>query len=165
MGDYAASGGYYISCVADTIVAEPTTLTGSIGIFGMVPNVKELSEKIGLTYDVVKTNKYSDFGNIMRPFNQDEKTLMQMMITQGYDTFVNRCAEGRHMSKEAIEKIAEGRVWTGEAAKELGLVDVLGGIDTGFGDCCQESRNRRIYSCFLSGKTRPPFFTAQYETH
>ena len=123
MGDYA-------SCVADTIVAEPTTLTGSIGIFGMVPNVKELSEKIGLTYDVVKTNKFSDFGNIMRPFNQDEKTLMQMMITQGYDTFVNRCAEGRHMSKEAIEKIAEGRVWTGEAAKELGLVDVLGGIDT-----------------------------------
>ena len=130
MGDYAASGGYYISCVADTIVAELTTLTGSIGIFGMVPNVKELSEKIGLTYDVVKTNKFSDFGNIMRPFNQDEKTLMQMMITQGYDTFVNRCAEGRHMSKEAIEKIAEGRVWTGEAAKELGLVDVLGGIDT-----------------------------------
>ena len=130
MGDYAASGGYYISCVADTIVAEPTTLTGSIGIFGMVPNVKELSEKIGLTYDVVKTNKFSDFGNIMRPFNQNEKTLMQMMITQGYDTFVNRCAEGRHMSKEAIEKIAEGRVWTGEAAKELGLVDVLGGIDT-----------------------------------
>ena len=130
MGDYAASGGYYISCVADTIVAEPTTLTGSIGIFGMVPNVKGLSEKIGLTYDVVKTNKFSDFGNIMRPFNQDEKTLMQMMITQGYDTFVNRCAEGRHMSKEAIEKIAEGRVWTGEAAKELGLVDVLGGIDT-----------------------------------
>ena len=130
MGDYAASGGYYISCVADTIVAEPTTLTGSIGIFGMVPNVKELSEKIGLTYDVVKTNKFADFGNIMRPFNQDEKTLMQMMITQGYDTFVSRCAEGRHMPKEAIEKIAEGRVWTGEAARELGLVDELGGIDT-----------------------------------
>ena len=130
MGDYAASGGYYISCVADTIVAEPTTLTGSIGIFGMIPNAKELSEKIGLTYDVVKTNKFADFGNIMRPFNEDEKTLMQMMITQGYDTFVSRCAEGRNMTKEAIEKVAEGRVWTGEAAKELGLVDELGGIDT-----------------------------------
>ena len=129
MGDYAASGGYYISCVADTIVAEPTTLTGSIGIFGMMPNAKELSEKIGLTYDVVKTNKFADFGNIMRPFNEDEKTLMQMMITQGYDTFVSRCAEGRNMTKEAIEKVAEGRVWTGEAAKELGLVDELGGID------------------------------------
>ena len=130
MGDYAASGGYYISCVADTIVAEPTTLTGSIGIFGMIPNAKELSEKIGLTYDVVKTNKFADFGNIMRPFNEDEKTLMQMMITQGYDTFVSRCAEGRNITKEAIEKVAEGRVWTGEAAKELGLVDELGGIDT-----------------------------------
>lgn len=130
MGDYAASGGYYISCVADTIVAEPTTLTGSIGIFGMIPNAKELSEKIGLTYDVVKTNKFADFGNIMRPFNEDEKTLMQMMITQGYDTFVSRCAEGRNITKEAIEKVAEGRVRTGEAAKKLGLVDELGGIDT-----------------------------------
>ena len=129
MGDYAASGGYYISCIADTIVAEPTTLTGSIGIFGMVPNVKELTDKVGLTYDVVKTNKFADFGNIMRPFNNDEKALMQMMITQGYDTFVTRCAEGRHMTKKAIEKIAEGRVWTGETAKELGLVDELGGID------------------------------------
>ena len=129
MGGYAASGGYYISCVADTIVAEPTTLTGSIGIFGMIPNVKELTEKIGVTYDVVKTNQYSDFGNIMRPFNEGEKELLQMMITQGYDTFVTRCADGRHMTKEAIEKIAEGRVWTGETAKELGLVDELGGID------------------------------------
>ena len=110
MGDYAASGGYYISCVADTIVAEPTTLTGSIGIFGMVPNVKELSEKIGLTYDVVKTNKFSDFGNIMRPFNEGEKALLQMTITEGYNTFIGRCAEGRHMTKEAIEKIAEGSV-------------------------------------------------------
>ena len=129
MGDYAASGGYYISCVADTIVAEPTTLTGSIGIFGIIPNVKGLTDKIGLRYDVVKTNKYADFWNIMRPFNEDERSLLQMMITEGYDTFVSRCAEGRHMTKEAIEKIAEGRVWTGETAKKLGLVDELGGID------------------------------------
>ena len=129
MGDYAASGGYYISCVADTIVAEPTTLTGSIGIFGIIPNAKGLTDKIGLSYDVVKTNKYDDFGNIMRPFNEDERSLLQMMITEGYDTFVSRCAEGRQMPKEAIEKIAEGRVWTGETAKKLGLVDELGGID------------------------------------
>ena len=129
MGDYAASGGYYISCIADTIVAEPTTLTGSIGIFGMIPNAKELTDKIGLTYDVVKTNKFSDFGNVMRPFNDDEKVLLQMMINEGYNTFISRCAEGRHMKKEAIEKIAEGRVWTGEKAKALGLVDILGGID------------------------------------
>ena len=130
MGDYAASGGYYISCMADTIVAEPTTLTGSIGVFGMIPNLKGLSEKVGLTFDVVKTNKFADLGVIMRPFNQDEKTLIQMSVVQSYDTFISRCAEGRHMTKEAIEKVGEGRVWTGEMAKELGLVDVLGGIDT-----------------------------------
>lgn len=130
MGDYAASGGYYISCLADTIVAEPTTLTGSIGIFGIVPNAKELTDKIGLSYDMVKTNKFADFGNLMRPFNDDEKLLMQAMINRGYEIFVGRCAEGRGMSKEAIKKIAEGRVWTGEKAKELGLVDILGGIDT-----------------------------------
>lgn len=129
MGDYAASGGYYISCAADSIIAEPTTLTGSIGIFGMIPNVKGLTEKIGLTYDVVKTNKFSDFGNLMRPVNGDERALLQMMISQGYDLFVSRCAEGRHMSKDKIEKIAEGRVWTGEMAKGIGLVDELGGID------------------------------------
>ena len=125
---YAASGGYYISCAADSIIAEPTTLTGSIGIFGMIPNVKGLTEKIGLTYDVVKTNQFSDFGNLMRPVNSDERALLQMMIGQGYDLFVSRCAEGRHMSKDKIEKIAEGRVWTGEMAKKIGLVDELGGI-------------------------------------
>ena len=130
MGDYAASGGYYMSCMADTIVAEPTTLTGSIGVFGMIPNLKGLSEKVGLTFDVVKTNKFADLGIIMRPFNQDEKALIQMSVAQSYDTFISRCAEGRHMTKEAIEKVGEGRVWTGEMAKELGLVDVLGGIDT-----------------------------------
>lgn len=129
MGDYAASGGYYISCAADSIIAEPTTLTGSIGIFGMIPNVKGLTEKIGLTFDVVKTNKFADFGNLMRPVNGDERALLQMMISQGYDLFVSRCAEGRHMTKEGIEKIAEGRVWTGEMAKGIGLVDELGGID------------------------------------
>lgn len=129
MGDYAASGGYYISCAADSIIAETTTLTGSIGIFGMIPNVKGLTEKIGLTFDVVKTNKFSDFGNLMRPVNGDERALLQMMISQGYDLFVSRCAEGRHMTKEGIEKIAEGRVWTGEMAKGIGLVDELGGID------------------------------------
>ena len=103
MGDYAASGGYYISCVADTIVAEPTTLTGSIGIFGMVPNVKELSEKIGLTYDVVKTNKFSDFGNIMRPFNEGEKALLQMTITEGYNTFIERFKKTLPIMKAATE--------------------------------------------------------------
>lgn len=129
MSDYAASGGYYIASIADTIVAEPTTLTGSIGIFGMLPNAKGLSEKVGITYDVVKTNRFADFGNLMRPLNSEEQALLQMRIARGYDLFVSRCAEGRGMTKEAIGKVAEGRVWTGEMAKELGLVDELGGID------------------------------------
>lgn len=129
MGDYAASGGYYISCNADTIVAEPTTLTGSIGIFGMFPNAKGLTEKIGVNFDVVKTNKYADFGMLTRPMNDGEKSLVQMYVNQGYDLFLTRCSEGRGISKEEIDKIAQGRVWAGTTAKELGLVDELGGLD------------------------------------
>lgn len=129
MGDYAASGGYYISCNADTIVAEPTTLTGSIGIFGMFPNAKGLTEKIGLNFDVVKTNQYSDFGMLTRPMTDGEKNLVQMYVNQGYDLFLTRCSDGRGISKEELDKIAQGRVWTGSTAKELGLVDELGGLD------------------------------------
>lgn len=130
MGDYAASGGYYISCAADCIVANPTTLTGSIGIFGMVPNMgKLLNDKLGLDFDVVKTNKMADMGNLTRPYNTEEKAIMQNMVNNGYKLFVKRCADGRGMTTEAIEKIAEGRVWTGNDAKELGLVDELGGLD------------------------------------
>lgn len=129
MGDYAASGGYYISCAADSIVAQPTTLTGSIGIFGMLPNVKGLTDKIGLSFDVVKTNKFSDLGALGRGMNDDEKSLVQMSVNNGYQLFLTRCASGRNMSIEEIEKIAEGRVWTGETAKRLGLVDELGGLD------------------------------------
>ena len=130
MGDYAASGGYYISCAADYIVADPTTLTGSIGIFGMFPNMEELlTDKLGLHFDMVKTNKFADMGTLARPFNSDERAAMQNYINNGYKLFVKRCADGRGMSVEAIEKIAEGRVWTGATAKELGLVDELGGLD------------------------------------
>lgn len=130
MGDYAASGGYYISCAADTIVAEPTTLTGSIGIFGMFPNMQGLlTDKLGLHFDMVKTNSFADMGNLTRPFNAEEREAMQNYINKGYQLFVKRCAEGRGMSVEAIEQIAEGRVWTGDTAKELGLVDELGGLD------------------------------------
>ena len=129
MGDYAASGGYYISCGADWIVAEPTTLTGSIGIFGMIPNVEGLTNKLGLKFDIVKTNKFADFGAVGRGMNNDEKTLVQASINEGYDLFITRCAEGRNMTKEAIDKIGQGRVWTGNKALELGLIDELGGID------------------------------------
>ena len=129
MGDYAASGGYYISCNADTIVAEPTTLTGSIGIFGMMPNAKGLTEKLGVSFDVVKTNPYADFGNLTRPMNDGEKGLMQMYVNNGYELFLTRCSDGRGISMEKLDKIAQGRVWTGSTAKELGLVDELGGLD------------------------------------
>lgn len=131
MGDYTASGGYYISCAAHKIVAEPTTLTGSIGIFGMMPDASELlNDKLGLHFDGVKTHKMADMGSMSRPFNAEESALMQQMVNQGYALFTKRCAEGRHIPLEELCKIAEGRVWTGSMAKELKLVDELGGLDT-----------------------------------
>jgi protease-4 len=129
MGAVAASGGYYISCAADKIVAEPNTLTGSIGIFGLFPNMTGLFRKLALTSDVVKTNRFADLGDPSRPMTNDEKTLIQTYIERGYDTFLARCAEGRHMSKEDIDIVGQGRVWTGEQAKERGLVDELGGLE------------------------------------
>ena len=129
MGDYAASGGYYISCNADTIVAEPTTLTGSIGIFGMFPNASGLFGKLALTTDIVKTNTFSDLGDLSRPMTESEKALIQGYVERGYQTFLSRCAEGRGMTTEAVNAIGQGRVWTGEQAKERGLVDELGGIE------------------------------------
>lgn len=130
MGDYAASGGYYISCAANYIYAEPTTITGSIGIFGMIPNAQKLLEdKLGLSFDGVKTNKLADLGDFSRPFNQEESALVQQMVNQGYALFTQRCADGRRMPIEKIQEIAEGRVWTGEDAKKLNLVDELGGIN------------------------------------
>ncbi len=129
MGDYAASGGYYISCMADTIVAQPNTITGSIGIFGLIPNIDGLNKKLGLTYDGVKTNKLSDAISINRAFRPEERDLMQAYVNRGYELFVKRCADGRGMTVDEIKAVAEGRVWTGEDAKKLGLVDVLGGLN------------------------------------
>ncbi len=130
MGDYAASGGYYISCAATQIVAEPTTLTGSIGIFGMFPDVSKLvNDKLDIHIDGVKTNQLSDIGIINRPFNPEEQALIQNMVNEGYELFTKRCADGRNIPIEELKKIAEGRVWTGAMAKELNLVDELGGLD------------------------------------
>jgi protease-4 len=128
MGDYAASGGYYIACMADGIVAQPNTITGSIGIFGTIPNIKGLNEKIGVTYDGVKTNKMSDAISINRPFTPEERSLMQNYVNRGYELFVKRCADGRKMKPDQIKAIAEGRVWTGEDALKIGLVDKIGGL-------------------------------------
>ncbi|MBQ8361469.1 MAG: signal peptide peptidase SppA [Bacteroidaceae bacterium] len=130
MGGMAASGGYYISCAADSIFAEPTTLTGSIGIFGMMPDMQGLlTDKLGLAFDVVNTNRYSDLGNATRPMTEGEKQLIQASVERGYGLFVKRCADGRGVSEEQIRQVAEGRVWTGAMAQERGLVDCLGGID------------------------------------
>ena len=130
MGDYAASGGYYISCCADYIYAEPTTLTGSIGIFGTVPNVSKLMDKIGLDIDGVSTNKHSDLtvNALYKGMNKQEFALMQSMVERGYDLFTKRCADGRGVSQEDIKKVGEGRVWLGKDALEIGLVDELGNI-------------------------------------
>lgn len=130
MGGLAASGGYYISCNASKIVAQPNTLTGSIGIFGMFPNIEGLTKKIGLSYDNVKTNKFADFGDISRPMREDEKVVFQNYINEGYDLFLTRCSEGRGIAKDSLDKIAQGRVWTGNQALKIGLVDAIGGIDT-----------------------------------
>ena len=130
MGGYAASGGYYISCAADTIIAQPTTITGSIGIFGMFPSPHKLiTDKLKLNIETVKSNKHADFGSMTRPFSADERAIMQGYINRGYATFIKRCADGRQMSAADIEAVAQGRVWTGEMAKELGLVDLLGDIE------------------------------------
>jgi len=129
MGDYAASGGYYISCMADVIVAQPNTITGSIGIFGLIPNIEGLNNKLGLSYDGVKTNKMSDAPSVNRPFRPEERDLMQNYVNRGYELFVKRCADGRKKTTNEIKAIAEGRVWTGEDALKIGLVDKIGGID------------------------------------
>ena len=131
MGDYAASGGYYISCNADYIYAEPTTLTGSIGIFGTVPNLSKIREKVGLDVDAVATNKHSGLmtNAVINGMNSQEMALMQKMVERGYDLFTRRCADGRGMTQDEIKKIGEGRVWLGKDALEIGLVDGLGNID------------------------------------
>lgn len=139
MGDYAASGGYYISCGADYIFAEPNTLTGSIGIFGTVPSFAKLRDKIGLDIDGVSTNKHSalEVNMVYKGMNEEERALMQGMVERGYELFTSRCAEGRHMSQNAIKQIAEGRVWLGRDALKIGLVDSLGNIDDAIAKAAQ----------------------------
>ena len=138
MGNVAASGGYYISCAADTIVADPTTLTGSIGIFGMFFSGENLiKDKMGIHTDVVKTNAHSDFGGSYplpipissRPLTAYERNVLQNYVNQGYETFLNRVMAGRGISRDSLDAIAQGRVWTGADALKIGLVDVLGGMD------------------------------------
>ncbi len=129
MGDVAASGGYYISCAADRIFAEPNTITGSIGVFGMIPNAqKALSEKLGITVDTVNTNKHSDVGTILRGASGIEYDYIQQSVERIYDVFISKVAQGRHTQKNNIDSIGQGRVWSGIDALKIHLVDELGGI-------------------------------------
>jgi len=130
MGDYAASGGYYIACAADRIYAQPNTITGSIGVFGIIPNMQGLfNDKLGITFDGVKTNKYADMMTTTRPLTAEEKGIIQGYVDKFYDTFTSRVAEGRKMTVAQVDAIGQGRVWTGAKAKELGLVDEIGGLE------------------------------------
>jgi protease-4 len=130
MGDYAASGGYYISCAADSIFAEPNTITGSIGIFAILPNMQKLfNDKLGITFDGVTTGKYADIGDNARPLTPEERAILQNQVNHGYDEFTKAVATGRHKTQAYINSIGQGRVWTGEQAIKNGLVDRLGNIN------------------------------------
>jgi protease-4 len=129
MGNYAASGGYYISAPATKIYANPTTISGSIGVFGLLPNAgKLLNQKLGISTETVNTNKNSDFPSIFRPMNIYEKEVLQMSIEKVYTDFVGKVASGRKMTAESVDNIGQGRVWSGTKAKNIGLVDELGGL-------------------------------------
>lgn len=129
MGDVAASGGYYIACAADYIYASPNTITGSIGVFGMVPNMKDFfNDKLGVTFDNVKTNRFADIGSVSRPLTRAERQIIQESIGQIYDTFTEHVAEGRNLPVSVVDELGRGRVWTGAEARQNGLVDDFGGL-------------------------------------
>jgi protease-4 len=158
MGEVAASGGYYIAAPADTIVAQPNTITGSIGIFGILFNVQELvNEKLGVTTDVVSTGELSDFGNMARPLTEVERTIIQSSVEDGYETFISRVAEGRGMHPDSVRKVASGRVWTGTQAKARGLVDVLGGLDTAIGIAAAKIKAGEDYRVVYYPEKKPWF--------
>ena len=130
MGNLAASGGYFISSAADTIVAQPTTITGSIGVFMLLPNMQKLmNDKIGITYESVNSSKKADIGRVDRPLSADERQYFQNMVNKIYDDFLTRVSIGRNITKEIVDSIGQGRVWTATDAKNIGLVDVIGGLD------------------------------------
>lgn len=153
MGGAAASGGYYISSGANWIVAEPTTLTGSIGIFGMFPDVSGLlTQKLGIKFDEVKTNKNSGFGTPARPFNDEEMSYLTKYIDRGYNLFRSRVAEGRHMKVADVEKIAQGRVWLGQDALKIKLVDELGGLDKAVAKAAALAKLKEYHTYSYPGK-------------
>ncbi|MBT4345489.1 MAG: signal peptide peptidase SppA [Flavobacteriales bacterium] len=156
MGDYAASGGYYIACAADSIVANPTTLTGSIGVFGMIPNLQNFyKNKLGITIDTANTNKYADMG-INRPLTNYEKRKIQKSIANVYETFISHVSEGRNISKSSVDEIGQGRIWTGYDAKRIGLIDTYGGIEKAI-DIASTLANIDDYRIISLPKKKDPF--------
>ena len=154
MGGYAASGGYYISCNANHIVAEPTTITGSIGIFGMFPDVSGLlTEKLGIKFDEVKTNKHAAFGTVARPFNAEELALLDQYVGRGYELFRKRVADGRKQSVEAIEEVAQGRVWLANDALKIKLVDEIGGLDKAVAKAAQLAKLSKYHTANYPGES------------
>lgn len=162
MGGMAASGAYYMSSATNYIFAEPTTLTGSIGIFGIIPDASELAtQKLGLKFDNVKTNKMSDFalGNLARPLNADELALMQKYIERGYALFVDRVAKGRKKTAADVDKIGQGRVWTGEQALKIGLVDKLGTLDDAVAYAAKKAGVEKDYRIVEEPQAEPWYMT------
>lgn len=158
MGDYAASGGYYISAPANMIVAEANTLTGSIGIFGMIPDASQLASRIGLNVDVVKTSEFADVGvgNPIRPMTDGQRALIQKSVEYGYDVFLSRVAEGRRMTKAAVDSVGQGRVWLGKKAISLGLVDKLGGLSVAIQEAAKIAK-LKDYTIDYGVTSRNPF--------
>ena len=148
MGDVAASGGYYIACASDKIYASPNTITGSIGVFGIMPNIEELmTDKIGITFDNVKTNKFADLGSVNRPLTQEEYDIIQKGVVDVYNTFTSKVAEGRDMSQENVDDIGQGRVWSGTNAMDINLIDEYGGLEAAVAGAAElaELGDYRIY--------------------
>ena len=157
MGDYAASGGYYIACLADKIVAEPSTITGSIGVFATVPNASVLmNDKIGISLDTLNLARYASSFNLFHDHAPDEAAIFQQMTDNAYEVFLQRVAKGRNMTREEVHAIAQGRVWTGEKAMELGLVDELGGLEKAI-SIAEEITGLEEYRISEYPKTKDPF--------
>jgi len=157
MGDVAASGGYYIACASDKIYASPNTITGSIGVFGIMLNIEELmTDKIGITFDNVKTNKFADLGSVNRPLTQEEYDIIQKGVVDVYNTFTSKVAEGRDMSQENVDDIGQGRVWSGTNAMDINLIDEYGGLEAAVAGAAElaELEDYRIYEL---PKQKDPF--------
>lgn len=157
MGDVAASGGYYIACAADKIVADEKTITGSIGVFGVIPNAQGLmNNKLGITFDRVKTNEHADLMSVFKPLTAQERDIIQIGVEKIYDDFITKVAEGRGMTKEQVDSIGQGRVWMGLDALEIGLVDEIGGLDKAI-EIAKKSAKLDDYQLVAYPKLKDPF--------